>query len=214
MSVRRMIRAGLASLALGAALGGCASGGGGIGEILGSVLGGQQQGQAQQGQGQVQGTIRGVGQSQISLQLANGQQVALGYDQRTTVAYQDRSYAVSNLEPGDQVTAVVQDAGNGSYYVSAVRVDRSVQETTGGTTSGGTAESNAAQQVQGVVRQIDVQNGLFTIDVANNARYTVSLPYNVSRADSDRFRALRTGEQVRFYGVVLNTTRIELRQFN
>jgi hypothetical protein len=35
----------------------------------------------------------------------------------------------------------------------------------------------------------------------------------VSRADSDRFRALRSGDRVRLYGVFLNNTRIELRQF-
>lgn len=214
MNVLRMIRGGLALLALAGAAGGCASGGGGLGEVLGSVLGGQAQpGQAQQGQGQVQGTVRSIGQNQISLQLTNGQQVALAYDQQTTVAYQNRSYAVANLEPGDQVTAVVQQTSNGAYYVSAVRVDQSIQETNGGAASGNGAGANGVQRVQGIVRQIDARNGLFTIDVGNGSQYTVSLPYNVSRADSDRFRVLRLGEQVRFYGVLLNSTRIELRQF-
>jgi tRNA(Ile2) C34 agmatinyltransferase TiaS len=64
-----------------------------------------------------------------------------------------------------------------------------------------------------VVREIDARNGLFTFDAGNGSRYVVALPYNVSRADNDRFRALRPGDQVRFYGVLLNSTRIELRQF-
>lgn len=213
MNVSRMTRAGAALLALAVAAGGCASGNGGLGEILGSVLGGQPQ-QGQQGQqGQVQGTVRGVDQSQIALQLSDGQQVAFTYDQRTTVSYQDRRYAVENLEPGDRVTAAVQQTGNGAYYVSAVRVDQSVQEANGGAAGSGGAANGGAQRVQGVVRQIDAQNGLFTIDVGNGSGYTVSLPYNVSRADRDRFRALRPGDQVRFYGVPLNNSRIELRQF-
>jgi hypothetical protein len=154
-----------------------------------------------------------VDQSRIALQLADGQQVALQYDQRTTVSYQGQNYAVSNLEAGDRVTVAVQETGNGAYYVSAVRVDQSVQESNGGTSTGGGTSQAGVQQIQGVVRQIDVQNGLFSIETGNRAQYTVSLPYNASRADSDRFRSLRSGDQVRFYGVPLNNTRIELRQF-
>ena len=214
MHVLPIIRAAATLLLVSGAATACASGTGGLGEILGSVLGGQGQ-QGQQGrQGQVQGTVRGVDQTRIALQLTNGQQVALVYDRQTTVAYQNQRYAVANLEPGDQVTAAVQETGNGGYYVSAVRVDRSVQETNGGTVPGtGTGAGDRVQGVQGVVREIDARNGLFTLDVGNGSRYVVSLPYNVSRADNDRFRALRPGDQVRFYGVLLNSTRIELRQF-
>lgn len=215
MNVHRIARAALALLTLAAAAGGCASGSGGLGGILGSVLGGQGQQQGQGQQGQVQGTVRNVGQRQISLQLTDGQQVALAYDQQTTVSYQNQRYAVSNLEPGDQVTAAVQQTQDGAYYVSAVRVDRSVQDSNGGTGSGGAsgAANERVQSVQGVVREIDARNGLFTIETNNRSQFTVSLPYNVSRADSDRFRTLRAGDQVRFYGVVLNNTRVELRQF-
>jgi len=214
VTVLPMIRAAATLLLVSGAATACASGTGGLGEILGSVLGGQGQ-QGQQGrQGQVQGTVRGVDQTRIALQLTNGQQVALVYDRQTTVAYQNQRYAVANLEPGDQVTAAVQETGNGGYYVSALRVDRSAQETNGGTAAGnGTGAAERVQGVQGVVREIDARNGLFTLDVGNGSRYVVALPYNVSRADNDRFRALRPGDQVRFYGVLLNSTRIELRQF-
>jgi hypothetical protein len=217
VNVLGTIRVAATLLLLSGAATACAGGGGGLGNILGSVLGGQGQ-QGQQGQqarqGQVQGTVRGVDRSRLALQLTNGQQVAFAYDQQTTVTYQNQRYAVTNLEPGDQVTAAVQETGNGGYYVSAVRVDRSVQETSGGTVAGnGTGGEARVQGVQGVVREIDARNGQFTLDVGNGSRYVVSLPYNVSRADDERFRALRPGEQVRFYGVLLNTTRIELRQF-
>ena len=192
----------------------CGSAGAGLGNVLGSVLGGGGGAAAQPST--VSGTVRNVGQSQITLQLQNGQQVALGYDKQTTVVYQNHSYQVSNLERGDQVTVQVQDTGNGAYYVSAVQVDQSAQN--GGGSANGSNGSNGGgsagvQSVQGTVQQVDVRSGLFTLDAGNGYQYTVSLPYNASRADVDRFRALRTGDRVRFYGVALNNTRIELRQF-
>jgi hypothetical protein len=211
------VRACAAVLAIGAASA-CASGSGGsLGDVLGAVLGGGAGGAGQQQQGQVQGVVRGVDtrNQQISLQLTNGQTVGLGYDQQTQVIYQNRSYAVTNLESGDQVTVTVRDNGNGNYYVSTVQVDQSVQGG-GGTVNGGSGTTNggnSVQSIQGTVQQVDLQNGLFSIDVGNRSVYTVSLPYNVSRADSDRFRSLRQGDRVRFYGVPLNNTRIELRQF-
>ena len=39
------------------------------------------------------------------------------------------------------------------------------------------------------------------------------MPYNASRADVQRFQNLRNGDNVRFYGVYLNNSRVELRQF-
>ena len=206
MNALRTMRAGLVLLLLWAASG-CAGGGGGLGNVLGSVLGGQ--GQSGQGQrAQVQGTVRGVGQRQLALQLSDGQQVRLAYDRQTSVEYQNRRYEVANLEPGDQITAVVEQTGSGDYYVSAVRVDRSVQDSYGSSAYGG-----GVQRVEGVVRQIDRRNGVFSIVVGNRSQYIVSLPYNVSRADSDYFRRLRPGNRVRLYGVLLNNSRIELRQF-
>ena len=41
----------------------------------------------------------------------------------------------------------------------------------------------------------------------------VSLPYNVRQADVNTFNNLRVGDRVRLYGVFLNNSRVELRQF-
>lgn len=60
--------------------------------------------------------------------------------------------------------------------------------------------------------QIDRANGLFTVDV-NNCTLTVSLPYNLSSNDINRFNNLRAGEFVRFYGTFFNNSRVKLRQF-
>jgi len=74
--------------------------------------------------------------------------------------------------------------------------------------------SGAVQSIQGTVRQIDQQNGLFLLDANTGYRVTVSLPQQISRNDLDRFRNLRVGDYTRLYGVYLNNTRVELRQFN
>ena len=209
----RAARRGAATLML-LATGACASGGsgGGISDILGAVLGGGAAGGAGAGGSQVSGVVRGVDTraQQIGLQLSNGQTVGLSYDAQTKVVYNNQSYAVTALDAGDQVTARVQTGQNNTYYTDLVQVDQPVQNNTGGTTTSG---SNAnVQSVQGTVRQIDATNGLFTLNTSNGT-VTVSLPYNVSRTDQSRFQSLRAGDTVRLYGVYLNNTRVELRQF-
>ena len=69
------------------------------------------------------------------------------------------------------------------------------------------------QSLQGTVRQVDRNNGLFTLDIGNYNTLTVSMPYNPSQADQSRFQNLRAGDTVRFYGVFLNNARVELRRF-
>ena len=78
--------------------------------------------------------------------------------------YNNQSYAVTSLDCGDQITARVQNTDNG-YYADVVQVDRPVQ---------GTAVTTAAgnvQTLQGTVRQVDQQNGLFTLDVTGSRLY-------------------------------------------
>jgi Cu/Ag efflux protein CusF len=196
--IHKVARSAAVALFLGAS---ACSGTGGLGNILGSVLGqGQQQG------GQVTGYIQSVDtrSQQVYLQQQNGQTLALGYDNNTQVVYQNQRYNVTNLERGDQVTARVQSTSNGGYYTDYVQVDQSVA--TGST-------QNNVQTLQGTVRGVDQNNGLFTIDLQTGNRVTVQLGSQLSRADIDRFRALRSGDYARFYGVYLGQARAELRQF-
>lgn len=174
---------------------------GSLGSVLGSVLGG--------GGNEVAGTIQGVDtrNQQISLQQSNGQSVALQFDNQTKVVYQNRNYSVTSLEYGDRVNARVQQLQNGGYYTDSVYVTQSANGT--GTSTTGTN----VQSVTGTVRQIDRNNGAFTIDAGNGTLLTVTLPYNASSADVNRFNALRSGDYVRFYGVYVNNSRVELRQF-
>ena len=173
----------------------------GLGNILGSVLGG--------GGNELAGTIQGVDtrNQQIGIIQSNGQTVGVRYDNNTRVVYQNQNYPVTSLENGDQVVARIQDQGNGSYYTDSIQVTQSVQNGGTGTNSGN------VQSFQGTVRQVDIQNGLFTIDAGTGYVTTVSMPYNPTRSDLNRFQNLRQGDSVRFYGVALNNSRIELRQF-
>ena len=185
---------------------GACSSAGGLGSVLGSVLGGVG---GNQSSNQVSGYIQGVDtrNRQIGIQMSNGQTVAVAYDNQTQVLYQNQNYPVTSLENGDQVTARLQQLQNGGYYTDVVQVDRSVSGPS-------TIQSGNVQLLQGTVRQIDQQNGLFLLEGSNGARVTVQLPSQLNRADLDRFRNLRAGDWTRFYGVYVNNTRVELRQFN
>lgn len=193
------IRQGAAAALMLVSVGACA---GQLGNVLGGVLGG---GNAQSSQ--LSGTIRGVDSrsQQISIQ-SGGQTVPVSYDNQTQVVYQNQNYSPTSLEYGDRVTARIQTSGN-SYYTDYVQVDQSVNGTSAGTVSGN------VQLLQGTVRQVDRRNGLFTIDMNNYNTLTVTLPYNVSTNDLNRFNNLRSGEPVRFYGTFVNNAQIQLRNF-
>jgi Cu/Ag efflux protein CusF len=210
INIRHYVRLGAAALAI-TSLGACAQAGG-LGNVLGSVLGGQQQ-----SNNQVSGTVRGVDtrNAQIVIQQSNGQQVGLSFDNQTKIVYNNQNYTVSSLESGDQVTARIQQTQNGGYYTDYVQVDQSVSSNGGGSNAnGGVYQGNGqVQSLQGTVRRVDVGNGWFEIAPSNGVVLTVTLPYNVARADVQRFQNLRQGDVVRFNGVYLNNSRVELRQF-
>jgi Domain of unknown function (DUF5666) len=200
---RRIIRTTALSAAF-LALGACANTGG-LGSVLGGILGGTNGG----GQ-QLFGTVLGVDSrnSQISVQQSNGQSIAVLYDQNTKVVYQNRMYAVTNLENGDQINARVQTTQNNAYYADSIAVTQPVNGSTGtGSTSG------TVQQLQGTVRSVDQNNGRFTIDAGSNVQITVSMPYNANSTDTNKFNNLRIGDYVRFTGIYLNNSLVELRQF-
>ncbi len=203
MTIERSVRLGIA-VATTLVVSACSSMGN-VGDILGSVLGG--------GGSQVAGTVRSVDtrNQQLSLRQSNGQDVALAFDNQTAVIYENRAYSVTSLESGDQVQAKVQQLQNGGYYTDSVWVTQPVQGSTG--SSGSTTPGQNVQSLTGIVRSIDRNNGQFTVDVGNGTVLAVSMPYGASQADVNRFNALRTNDSVRFYGVYLNTSRVELRQF-
>jgi outer membrane lipoprotein SlyB len=193
-----------AAAAIVAFAGACA--GNSLGNVLGSVLGGGSQ-NAQSGQ--LSGTIRSVDtrSQQIAIQQSNGQTVPVYYDNQTQVVFQNQNYPPTSLENGDRVTARIQANGN-NYYTDYVQVDQSVS-------GSGTGSSSNVQLLQGRVRQVDTRNGWFTVDLDNyNNTLTVTVPYNLNSNDINRFRSLRNGDFVRFYGQYTSNSQVQLRQFN
>jgi hypothetical protein len=182
------------------ALGACQSAGG-LGSVLGSVLGGGSQ--------QVSGSVSSVDtrNQQIAIRQSNGQTLAVSYDANTKVVYQSRTYAVSNLDPGDEVVARITSTQNNSYYTDSITVTQSVTTTT----SNGTVENQ--QLLNGTVTTINRTSGTFNVDIGSGTQITVSMPYGARATDVQTFNNLRAGQYVRFYGVYLNTSRVELRQF-
>jgi hypothetical protein len=174
---------------------------------LGSILGGVGGAGSPQAS-QVSGYIEGVDTrtQQVAIQTSGGQRVILLFDNQTSVVYQNQNYPVTALERGDQVTARVQSTSNGEYYTDLIQVDRSVSSN--GTSTGW----GSVQSLQGTVGQIDRTNGLFRLD-GTGSSVIVSLPYNIRQSDLATFNNLRVGDRVRIYGVFLNNSRVELRQF-
>jgi hypothetical protein len=182
------------------ALGACSTAGG-LGSVLGSVLG--------VGGQQVSGAVRSVDtrNQQISITQSNGQAVTVLYDANTKVVYQNRQYSVPNLETGDQVVAQIQTTQNNAYYADSITVTQSVTTTT----SGGNVETQ--QQLNGTVVSIDRNYGTFVVDIGSGTQITVSMPYGARSTDVQTYNNLRVGQYIRFYGVYLNSSRVELRQF-
>jgi hypothetical protein len=177
---------------------------GNLGNILGGVLGG-----GGASGNQLSGTVRGVDTryQQISIQTSNGQTVPVSYDNQTQVVYQNQNYPPTSLEYGDQITARIQANGN-SYYTDYIQVDQSVNNGSGNVSSGN------VQSLQGTIRSVDRRNGFFTVDIGNYNTVTVTMPYNASSNDVNRFNSLRNGDFVRFYGVYTGQSQVQLRQFN
>jgi hypothetical protein len=178
---------------------------GSLGNILGGVLA------PTSNQMQMSGTVQGVDtRSQVvSIQQSAGQTVAVNYDNRTKVVYQNQLYSVTSLEFGDRVIARLTDQGNNTYYTDSIYVSQPVN----GSTSGTINNCANVQTLTGTVRSVDRSNGWFTIDANSGVSLTVSMPYNANSQDVNRFNNLRIGDYVRFYGVFVNNSRVELRQF-
>lgn len=195
--IQRAARIGAAAIFL-AATGACANGG--LGNVLGGVLGGGSQ--------EISGSVQGVDtrSQQVFIQQSNGQTMGVGYDSRTQVVYNNQNYSVNSLERGDQVTVRVASSDGSGPYTDYIRVDQSVSSVGGGGVSGN------VQTVQGNVRSINYQQGWFTLN-SNDGVLTVTLPYNPNQRDLNTFNNLRNGQYVRLYGIFVNNSRVELRQF-
>jgi cold shock CspA family protein len=203
---------------------GCAQAGA-LGEILGGVMGPMGQGQGQGQGGQVVGEIQGIDARQGVMQIRtqSGQTGNVYFDQNTRVVYQQREYNVTALERGDVVAFQVQQDQRGNAYTNYIQVQQSVQDRSGqgtqqggtygqGTQQGGTYGSQGVQRFAGTVGYIDTQRGSFELRTQNGSAQ-VALPYGASAQDAQRFRSLRSGQNVTLDGQMVAQGRIDLVRF-
>lgn len=183
-------------------LGACAQTGS-LGDILGGVLNSPNGGQ------QVSATVSGVDSraQQVFLRQQDGSILAVSYDSRTQVVYQNQNYSVTSLENGDQVTVRIQSSGNNTYYTDYIQVNQSAN--TSGTVNSG---SGQLYSMSGNVRQVDRTNGWFTIDTQNGT-VTVQMPYNPRSTDLNKFNSLRSGDYVQLQAYYLSSSRYQLASF-
>lgn len=204
----------LAALAAMLTATGCAQAGA-IGDILGGVLAPQGQGQGQGQGGQVVGEVLAVDTRQqvIQLRTQNGQTGNVFFDHNTRVVYQQREYNVTALERGDVIALQVQQDQRGNAYTNYIQVQQSVQDR-GGTSQGGTYNGGSAgvQRFAGTVGNIDTQRGSFELRTQNGTAL-VALPYGVSQQDAQRFRSLRSGQNVTVEGRYVAQGRIDFQRF-
>ncbi|HEX2211377.1 MAG TPA: hypothetical protein VHG93_27075 [Longimicrobium sp.] len=213
-----------AVLALAAVLGGCAGygyqdgyGGGGWGtpsELHGRVEG-------------VQTRLR-----TIQLRRDNGRRVAVRYDGRTEVSTQGRRDRAESLDPGDYVTMRVSRDSRGRLYARYVNVRREAREVYRGDRerrgddrwddrrrrderrrdNDRYDERRDERTATGRVGRVDRARGRFELRTDRGTVW-VSVPSDLSRADTDRFRRLRGGEHVTVSGRYVSRERFEMERF-
>jgi hypothetical protein len=145
---------------------------------------------------------------EIEIRTDAGRTTVLRYDDRTQVIYQQRNYAVANLERGDYIAARVQQDRDGRSYTDTITVRESVQDR--GSRGGGVGRLDRAE---GRVEHVDLRRGTFELRDSRNRLYVVSVPFNASRSVIDRFNRLRDGDSVRIEGRAVGADRFELENF-
>lgn len=144
---------------------------------------------------------------EIELRTDSGRTAVLRYDNSTQVVYRQRSYAVSNLEPGDYVAARVERDRDGRNFTGTVTVRETAQDR-GYSGSGGRLD-----RMEGRVEYVDQRRGTFEIRDQRNRMVVVQLAFNAPRAVADRFNRLRNGDYVRIEGRSVSSDRFELENF-
>ena len=157
------------------------------------------------------GEIRNVDTrgKEIELRTEAGRREHVRYDNNTRVVYRQREYAVSNLEPGDYVAVRAKQDRNGGYFTDYITVRESMQDRGG---YSGRSRSRL-DRLEGTIESIDSRRGTFEVRSRNDRRVLVSLPFDASRADRQRFDRMREGDTVRLEGTYVNQDRFDFQAF-
>jgi hypothetical protein len=103
------------------------------------------------------GTVRYIDTARRTIEIdrGNGSLATISYDTSTPVYYGSQSYAVSNLERGDQIDIRLRSTGNG-YSAESITVIRSISNNNGSSTYGRT--------LRGTVAAVDTYARTITLD--------------------------------------------------
>ena len=67
--------------------------------------------------------------------------------------------------------------------------------------------------IEGTVKRIQYDLGVFEVRPTTGRTVTVSIPYNAKAADVENFRRLRRGDHVRVEGEFVNSDNLQLLAF-
>jgi uncharacterized protein DUF5666 len=106
----------------------------------------------------VHGTVRSIDTyaRTISVDPGYGSYMTINYASNTPVYYNNRTFAISDLEVGDQIDARVNDLGGGRFNAQDITVTRNVS-------SGGTYGSQVST-IRGTVRYVDPSTRTISMD--------------------------------------------------
>jgi hypothetical protein len=144
---------------------------------------------------------------EIELRTDSGRTSVVRYDDRTQVVYQQRSYSVASLEPGDYIAARVQQDRDGRDYTNSITVRESVQD------RGGRRGISRLDRAEGRIEYVDQRRGTFELRDQRNRLIVVSVAFNAPRSVMDQFNRLRNGDYVRIEGKSASSDRFELENF-
>jgi hypothetical protein len=144
---------------------------------------------------------------EIELRTDSGRTSVVRYDDRTQVVYQQRSYSVASLEPGDYIAARVQQDRDGRDYTNTITVRESVQD------RAGRRGISRLDRAEGRIEYVDQRRGTFELRDQRNRLIVVSVAFNAPRSVIDQFNRLRNGDYVRIEGKSASSDRFELENF-
>lgn len=165
--------------------------------------------------GEIQAEVVGLDRSRRNIHVIaeDGRRHALPYDiVDTKLLFHGRQYAVDKLEAGDRVA--YRSLPHDKNYIEAIRILEPVQVRTSPAIARAPRSSGLNRDVvEGTVDKIDRTRGLFEVSPPTGRTVTVSMPYNATPADIDRFRSLRRGDHVRVEGEFINPESLQLLAF-
>jgi hypothetical protein len=154
----------------------------------------------------VNAAIRSNDTEQQLLQVItdDGLRGVVRWDVQTQVVHGTETYGAVALEPGDQVQLRLRRTSDVDIYTDYVLVRQRAQNA---------AADTAIVQLDGIVSELDVENGRFQLRAAGGRTVLVTLPYNPPEAVADRFSRLKDGAAIRIAGRYIADDRFELTRF-